>query len=87
MADRIHDIAVSELPFEAGSGFTATVKNGIAHVVVTMAFETENCPKKSLGKWARKNAGIFKGVEAHASKDPILSDILAKHAPELLDRR
>jgi len=89
MATKAHalDIPVSDLPFEAGSGFTATVENGIAHIVVNMALETTKRPKKSLGKWARENAGIFKGVEEHAPEDPILSSILAKHAPELLDRR
>ena len=64
MVEKVHNILVSELPFEAGSGSTATVRNGIAHVVVTLGVEAGKLPKKSLGKWARENAGIFKGVES-----------------------
>lgn len=87
MANKTLDILVSDLPFEAGSGFAATVENGIAHIVVNMPLETGKRPKKSLGSWARKSAGIFKGVAQDAPEDAILSDILAKYAPELLDRR
>ena len=50
MVEKVHNILVSELPFEAGSGSTATVRNGIAHVVVTLGVEAGKPPKKSLGK-------------------------------------
>ena len=39
MVEKVHNILVSELPFEAGSGSTATVRNGIAPVVVTLGVE------------------------------------------------
>ncbi len=87
MANKTLDIHVSELPFEAGSGFAATVENGIAHIIVNMPLEPGKPPGKSLGRWARKSAGIFKGVEKDAPEDAVLSDILAKYAPEILDRR
>lgn len=87
MTNKTLDILVSELPFEAGSGFAATVENGVAHIVVNMPSETGRQPKKSFGAWARKSVGIFKGTEEHAPGDTILSDILTKYAPELLDRR
>lgn len=85
MAEQALDIPVSDLPFEAGKGFFATVsEDGIAHIVVTVASEARKRAKGSLGQWARENKGVLKGAEKHAEDDPILEAILDKHAPELL---
>lgn len=100
MAAKSLDIPVSELPFEAGRGFVATVsEDGIAHIVVSVSEtkkQTASAVSKgdesgfldkwggSLGDWARENDGILKGAEKYAKDDPILEAILEKHAPELL---
>lgn len=100
MAEKALDIPVSDLPFEAGNGFFATVsEDGIAHITISVA-DTKNQTQKavsgkggkdfltkwggSLGDWAKENTGVFRGVEKHAKEDPILEAILEKHAPELL---
>ncbi len=100
MAEKALDIPVSDLPFEAGNGFFATVsEDGIAHITISLG-ETKSQTKKavsardgkaflskwggSLGDWARENTGVFQGVEKHAKDDPLLEAILEKHAPERL---
>lgn len=88
MPEKSLDIPVSDLPFEAGKGFSATVdEGGIAHILVTIEDETRGKSTGSISSWIEENEGIFKGVETHAKDDPILEAILDKHAPELLDRR
>ncbi len=85
MAEQVLDIPVSDLPFEAGKGFVATVsEDGIAHIVVTVATKPREKAEKTLGQWARENKGILKGAEKHAEDGLILEAILDKHAPELL---
>lgn len=87
MAEQALDIPIENLPFDAGKGFSGIVKDGVAHIVIHSLPQKKKVPakKKSLGDWARKNRGIFKGVEKHANEAPLLEAILEKHAPGLLD--
>lgn len=88
MALKALDIPVSDLPFEAGKGFSATVSDdGIAHIVVSIAEDARKKSQGSISQWIEENDGILAGVEKHAKDDLIVEAILEKHAPELLDRR
>ena len=50
MAEKALDIPVSDLPFEAGEGFFATVsEDGIAHITISVADTTREA-KKTVSK-------------------------------------
>ena len=89
MSQKMVDVLVKDLPFEAGRFFFATVKDGVAHVIVATSEKGEIAETKykpqSAREWLTESRGILKGLEKQAHDDERIEGILKKHAPELLN--
>ena len=88
MAEKSLDIPVSDLPFEAGQGFSATVDEGkgIAHILVTVAEETQKKSSETITAWLEslKNLPRKNGISEEDRKDQRYIDLLKKHSPSYL---
>ncbi len=86
------DIPINLLPFEAGEGFSATVKDGVAHVLVRAAAEpelsiSEDAEKMKMSEWIKFVKGLpkSKGISDEELRDQRFRDLMDKHAPGYIE--
>jgi hypothetical protein len=86
------DIPIELLPFEAGEGFSATVENGVAHVLVkanteSMPASLEGAESLSMNDWIAfvKSLPKKEEISDEELKDERFKDLMNKHAPGYLE--
>lgn len=87
MSAQVLEIPVSQLPFEAGSGFSAKVtENGIAHIVIHSSSDDQDAKKNSMADFLDFVKAIPKKnvITEEDKKDTRYIELLKKHSPEYL---